>query len=105
MMIYEENMHLNYDLAAKLSDYCILPMAVELFALSEYAITRIDAHDGGRNIIYNCKKDNCQGKILRIIYLKDRNKGDVLAELEFINHLANGGASVAKALPSQKGAC
>ena len=93
---------MNFDLAAKLSDDYILPMAIELFALSQYAITRIGAHSGGRNIVYYCEKENCQGKILRIIYLKDRSKADILAELEFINYLANGGAHAAKAHPSQK---
>ena len=94
---------MNFDLAAKLSDNYVLPMVAELFALSEYTITRIDGHNGGRNIAYDCEKENWQGKIIRVMYLKDRNKEDILAELEFINHLANGGASVAKALPSQKG--
>ena len=98
----KEKIHLNYDVATKLSDNYILPMAVELFALSAYAITRIEAHDGGRNIAYNCEKENCQGKILRIIYLKDRSKKDILAELEFVNYLANGGVHAAKAFPSQK---
>jgi len=95
-------MNLNFDLAAKYSNEYILPIAVELFASSEYAITRVHAHDGGRNIVYNCEKENGQGKILRIMYLKDRSKEDILAELEFVNYLANGGVRAAKSLPSRK---
>ena len=98
----KDGMNLNFDLAAKYSNEYILPIAVELFASSEYAITRVHAHDGGRNIVYNCEKENGQGKILRIMYLKDRSKEDILAELEFVNYLANGGVRAAKSLPSRK---
>lgn len=68
-----------------------------------YDIQLIPAHDGGRNVVYNCEKKGSSAKILRISYLPDRNRGDILGEVEYIRYLFEQGGSVSDVISSRKG--
>lgn len=68
-----------------------------------YEITLIEAHEGGRNVVYNCVKEGAGAKILRIAFLSDRSREDFLAELEYIRYLFQHGGSVSDVVTSRKG--
>jgi len=87
----------------KIADAHLLPTISKLYGLTNYTYTPIDAHDGGRNLVYNCTKAGETEKILRISFLSDRHKEDFLAETEYIRYLHTGGGSVANVIDSQQG--
>ncbi|AWE09237.1 aminoglycoside phosphotransferase [Lysinibacillus sp. 2017] len=68
-----------------------------------YETSLINAHDGGRNVVYNCEKKGANEKILRITYLNDRSREDILAEVEYIQYLSEHGGSVSNVISSRKG--
>jgi len=71
--------------------------------LEGYEIQRIPAHEGGRNVAYNCEKDGTGAKIIRISYLSDRTREDFLGEVEYIRYLFEHGGSVSNVVSSRKG--
>lgn len=75
----------------------------ELFGLECYSFSRIPPHDGGRNLVYTCKKAGEKEKMLRIAFLSDRKKEDFLSELEYVRYLYDHGGSVSNVVDSQKG--
>jgi Ser/Thr protein kinase RdoA (MazF antagonist) len=81
----------------------LLPIITEKYGLEGYEITRIKAHVGGRNIAYNCEREDSEAKIIRIIYLKDRSLKDILGETEYIRYLFDNGGSVSNVISSVKG--
>lgn len=81
----------------------LLPHIIETYGLEGYEITLVNAHVGGRNIVYNCEKEAAEGKIIRIIYLKDRSLNDILGETEYIRYLFENGGSVSNVIRSEKG--
>lgn len=68
-----------------------------------YEIRLVDAHAGGRNVVYNCEKENADAKILRIAFLKDRSREELLGEVEYIRYLFEHGGSVSDVVSSRKG--
>lgn len=68
-----------------------------------YEIRLINAHDGGRNVAYNCDKADSEAKIIRIAFLSDRSREDILGEVEYIRYLYEHGGSVSNVVNSQKG--
>lgn len=73
-------------------------------ALDDYGISPQDAAilDGFESFIYNVSRDG-QDFILRIGHDSRRNANLVHGEAEFLNHLASGGLSVPRVLPSRNG--
>jgi len=71
--------------------------------LEGYEISIIKAHDGGRNVVYNCEKDGAGAKILRIAFLNDRSQEDFLGEVEYIRYLFEHGGSVSDVVDSRNG--
>lgn len=90
-----------YNKAVKIIDEKLMPNIRALYGLELYEISRIDGHDGGRNIVYNCEGNGVEGKILRVSYLDDRSKGDFLGELSYVRYLAERGGSVADVIHSK----
>ena len=80
----------------------ILEKAKTLYQLEAYAFDMVAGHDGGRNLIYICSKDESK-YVLRISGLNDRTEEDYLAETEFVHYLAQNGAPVADVIPSIHG--
>ena len=80
----------------------MFPTISELYGLEGYSINIINAHGGGRNLVYNCVKVN-DAKILRITFLDDRSEEDLLAETEYIRYLYDNGGSVANVINSLHG--
>ena len=73
-------------------------------ALRRYGIEQADIRvlDGFESFIYECDRDS-DSLVLRIGHSFRRSEGLVRAEVEWINYLAAGGVSVAKAIPSENG--
>jgi len=80
-----------------------LENAVELYDLSEYEIGETAGHEGGRNLIYICKRNGTPEYVLRFSMIGDRTKEEYLAEAGFVHYLAENGAPVADVIPSSKG--
>lgn len=81
----------------------IIVYAKRLYGLNEYEFDPIPAHEGGRNIIYVCRKNEEKRFVLRISALGDRTETEYLAETEFVRFLAENGAPVADVIPSENG--
>ncbi len=81
----------------------ILEKAKHLFALKGCTLTRISRHEGGRNQIYIVSREGIKQYVLRISDIGDRSEADYLAETEFVRFLAENGAPVADAIPSDEG--
>ena len=87
----------------KIADTHLLSAISELYGLDGYAFSAINAHGGGRNLVYNCTKAGDAEHVLRISFLSDRSHADFLAETEYIRYLHNGGGSVANVISSLSG--
>ncbi|MFE4712670.1 phosphotransferase enzyme family protein [Paenibacillus sp. NPDC056722] len=94
---------MTYDEVVQIGDAYLLPLVSELYGLEGYEISRINPHDGGRNIAYNYEKDGADAKILRIAFLNDRSREDFLAEVQYIRYLFEHGGSVSNVISSRKG--
>ena len=80
----------------------ILEQSKTLYQLEAYTCNMVSGHDGGRNLIFICKKEENQ-YVLRISVLNDRKEEDFQAETEFVHYLAQNGAPVADVIPSIHG--
>lgn len=87
----------------KIADVYLLPIISELYDLEGYEIRVIEAHNGGRNVAYNCEKENADAKIIRIAFLDDRTLEDFLGEVEYIRYLYQHGGSVSNVISSRDG--
>lgn len=74
-----------------------------MYGLEGYEIKLIAGHDGSRNIVYSCEQEGDEPKIIRISFLTDRTREDLLSELEFVRYLYEHGASVSNVVQSLKG--
>jgi len=98
-----EERFIHYREAVKISDQYLLPLAAKLYGLEGHEIRPVKAHDGGRNVVYACETAGAEAKILRIAYLTDRSREDVLAEVEFVRYLFENGGSVSDVIESRNG--
>ena len=87
-----------YNQAIKVCKTHLLPIISELYGLKICEIKSINAHEGGRNLVYGCGN-----KIIRIAFLKDRSYDDFLAETEYVRYLAENGGGVSNVVNSQNG--
>ncbi len=92
-----------YNEALKISNDNLLPIAKTLYELEGFTFSLITPHEGGRNILYVCRKTDEHDKILRISFLNDRSREHYLGEVEFIRYLAVNGGSVANVYTSANG--
>ncbi|USK52984.1 phosphotransferase [Cytobacillus solani] len=88
---------------AEICEAYLLPLVTELYELEGYETSLINAHAGGRNVVYNCEKESVSAKILRITYLNDRSREDLLGEVEYIQYLFEHGGNVSNVISSRKG--
>ena len=84
-----------------MNDY--IEKAGQLYNLCDYEISEVAGHEGGRNLIYICKRNGIPKCVLRFSLLGDKAQDDYLAEAEFIHYLAENGAPVADVIPSLNG--
>ena len=77
--------------------------AVNLFSLKDFEFQEVEGHEGGRNQIFICSKNDEKKFVLRISPTGDRTEKDYLAETEFVHYLAENGAPVADVIPSVNG--
>ena len=80
-----------------------IEQAVNLFSLKDFDFHEVEDHEGGRNQIIVCSKNDEKKFVLRISSTGDRTEKDYLAETEFVHYLAENGASVVDVIPSVKG--
>ncbi|HCL02486.1 MAG TPA: aminoglycoside phosphotransferase [Lachnoclostridium phytofermentans] len=71
--------------------------------MEDYEIRQIKPHEGGRNVVYSCEKVGAGAKIIRIAFLSDRSREDILGEVEYIRYLFENGGSVSNVIGSRKG--
>lgn len=69
----------------------------------EYRLTPVEAHEGGRNMVFICVRLGTPSFVIRVSTIGDRREEEYLAETEFVHFLAKGGASVADVIPSVNG--
>lgn len=81
----------------------LLSRISELYQLEGYEMKQIAPHEGGRNVVYTCEKEGSSAKIIRIAYLNDRNKEDILGEVEYVHYLYEGSGSVSNVISSRNG--
>lgn len=77
----------------------ILHVAMQRYGIAENQIKPLDAFE---SFIYEFERDG-EGYILRIGHSFRKSEALIQGEVDWINHLANGGVSVAKAIPSDNG--
>ena len=77
--------------------------AVNLFSLKDFEFQEVEGHEGGRNQIFVCSKNDEKKFVLRISSTGDRTEKDYLAETEFVHYLSEKGAPVADVIPSVNG--
>jgi Ser/Thr protein kinase RdoA (MazF antagonist) len=94
---------MTYNEVVKIGDMYLIPRILELYGLEDYQIRPVNGHEGGRNLVYTCEKEGAGGKIIRIAFLDDRRREDLLGEVEYIRYLFEHGASVSDVVSSQKG--
>ncbi len=94
---------MTYNEVVKIGETYLLPLISKLYQLEGYEIKPIEAHTGGRNVVYTCEKESADAKILRIAYLNDRGREDFLGEVEYIRYLFEHGGSVSDVVNSMKG--
>jgi Ser/Thr protein kinase RdoA (MazF antagonist) len=94
---------MTYKEVIKISDAYLLPIVSELYGLEGCDISLIEAHDGGRNVVYSCEKEGAGAKIIRIAFLNDRSREDFLGEVEYIRYLYEHGGNVSNVVSSRKG--
>lgn len=94
---------MTYSEVIKIGESYLLPIISEMYELDGYKISLVEAHDGGRNVIYNCEKEGAIAKIIRIAFLEDRSREDFLGEVEYIRYLHEHGGSVSNVIISCNG--
>ena len=76
---------------------------LKLFSLEDFDWHEVEGHEGGRNQIFICSKNDEKKFVLRISSTGDRSENDYLAETDFVHYLAENGAPVADVIPSVNG--
>jgi len=94
---------MTYNEVVKYADTYLLAIVSELYELNGYEIRQIEAHERGRNVVYNCEKEGADSIIIRITFLTDRNLEDLLGEAQYIRYLYEHGASVSNVISSGNG--
>ena len=99
----EGGIYINRSETLKITGTHLLPAISKLYGLDGYELNAINAHEGGRNLVYDCVKAGAEAKILRITFWRDRSREDLLAETEYIRYLHTKGGSVANVIDSLHG--
>lgn len=81
----------------------IIPLASKLYGLEGYVFTLIERDYEVQNAVFCCEKEGENAKILRISFLAERSREELLAEAEFIRYLYEHGGSVSNVISSQSG--
>ena len=84
-------------------DTIMLDEIKALYSLEDYTCTPVEGHEGGRNRVYVCSRNDRKEYVLRVSDLGDRTEEDYLAETEFVHYLARNGAPVTDVIRSVHG--
>jgi Ser/Thr protein kinase RdoA (MazF antagonist) len=93
---------MNYNEVVKIGNIHLFPVISELYGLEGSEIRLINS-DGECNVVYDCVKEGTGSKIIRISFLGNRSRQDVLSEVEYIRYLYENGGSVANVISSMNG--
>ncbi len=80
----------------------VLDTASRLFGTQKDALKVFEDYEGCANLVY-AYQHNDQPFILRVSFRPDRSKDDILAELDFVNYLAENGVRVSRPVASCNG--
>ena len=94
---------MTYNEVVTIANAYLLPFVSALYGLEGYETRLVQAHTGGRNVVYTCEKEGADAKILRIAFLHDRSREDFLGEVEYIRYVFEHGGSVSDVVNSRKG--
>jgi len=86
----------------KICDREVLDTASRLFGIRKDTLKLVGDYEGCANLVYEYKRDG-QPFILRVSFRPDRAVEQILAELHFVNYLAEHGVRVSRPMPSQNG--
>ena len=92
-----------YNEVKNIAEAYLLPKVSKLYGLEGYRFVSINAHKGGRNLVYRGEKEQADAKIIRIAFLEDRSRENLLGEVEYIRYLNEQGGSVANVISSLQG--
>ena len=95
--------HMNRNQVLKIAEAHLLPTIRERYGLADHRISAIEPHEGGRNLFYFCENEGENDKIIRIVFLPDRNIKDIQSELEFVQYLSTHDGRVSNLIDSQNG--
>lgn len=101
--LQEKKRMMIYGKALEIIQECLLQPISELYELTGYTIKPIDAHEGGRNVVFTCEEERSDPRIIRVAFLADRTHEDILAEVEYVRFLYENGASVSDVVESKNG--
>ncbi len=79
-----------------------LDTAARLFGTQKADLKVFDSYEGCANLVYEYMRSD-QPFILRVSFRPDRAKEDILAEIDFVNYLAEHGVRVSKPVRSRNG--
>ncbi|MBG0771427.1 MAG: hypothetical protein H0S82_06940 [Anaerolineaceae bacterium] len=94
---------MNHNQVLKIAKNNLLPTIKDWYGFTDHKISAIAPHEGGRNLFYHCKKEGEKDKIIRIVFLPDRDMIDILSEVEYVRYLSTHGGSVANVIDSLNG--
>lgn len=80
----------------------VLDEAAEMFKTQKDALKVFADYEGAANLVYEYKLDGRQ-LILRLSFIPERTAGQIRAELDFVNYLADNGVQVSRPIPSTNG--
>lgn len=87
----------------EISEAHLLPRIAESYALEGYETTLVEAHEGGRNVVYTCVKEGAAEKVIRIAFSNNKSRVEFQAEVEYIRYLFEHGGSVSDVISSKDG--
>lgn len=82
-------------------DKSIYSAVAQRYGMDGYSMEPVGSHEGGRNVVCICEKEQEPSRVLRVSYQNDRSEEDYLAELEFVRYLHDNGASVVNVISSK----
>lgn len=93
---------MNREKILKIFEGSILETSSRLYNIHKGSLKIYPGYEGAANLVYDYELDGVP-MILRITFRPERTVGQIRAELDFVNYLADQGVRVSKPVPSQDG--
>lgn len=86
----------------QICDREVLDAATARFGIRKEAVKIFPEYEGAANLVYEYEIEK-KPLILRISFTPERTRGQIQAELHFVNYLSENGVNVSKPVPSKNG--